>query len=112
MDRTSNFEESLDLGFQPSPSYVDQSDGSFTETASYSVFSQDSFAYSRTNSEASAFSECIDDNSYPEVSSPHCWRGLKSPARVALSRLSMKQLKHGMDEQIFDLGEVFTLSSC
>ncbi|KAK6162326.1 hypothetical protein DH2020_002167 [Rehmannia glutinosa] len=101
MDSISNSDENYELGYQPSPSSVDQS--LFTETTSYSTMSGDSFAYCRTNSEASAFSEHTDDNSYSDVASPHCWQGLKSPARAALSRLGMRQHKHGMDEEIMDL---------
>lgn len=92
-----------DMGYQPSLSSVDQTDH---ETTSYSMMSADSFAYCRTNSEASAFSEHTDDNSFSEVASPLSWQGLKSPARNALSRLGMRQHKHGVYEEIIDLGKV------
>ncbi|KAI3444544.1 hypothetical protein Pfo_001209 [Paulownia fortunei] len=103
MDIIPNSDENYDLAYEPSPSSVDQTDQSLTETTSYSIMSGDSFAYCRTNSEASGYSEHTDDNSYSEVASPLCWRGLKSPARAALSRLGMRQHKHGMDEEIMDL---------
>ncbi|KAL6499278.1 Rop guanine nucleotide exchange factor 3 [Orobanche hederae] len=100
----SNFVENYDLGYQNPPS-VDQS--LFAETTSCSITSFGSFAYFRTDSEASAFSEHTDDSSssssYSDVASPHCWRGLKSPARAALRKLGLRQHKHGMDEEILDL---------
>ncbi|KAL0464803.1 UNVERIFIED_CONTAM: Rop guanine nucleotide exchange factor 3 [Sesamum latifolium] len=97
---TSTSDENYELGYQPSPSSVDQTDQSLTDTTSCSIMSADSFAYCRTNSEASAFSEHTD--SFSEIASPS-WRGLKSPARAALSRLGMRQHKHGMDEEVMDL---------
>ncbi|KAL0397906.1 UNVERIFIED_CONTAM: Pentatricopeptide repeat-containing protein DOT4, chloroplastic [Sesamum calycinum] len=105
---TSTSDENYELGYQPSPSSVDQTDQSLTDTTSCSILSADSFAYCRTNSEASAFSEHTD--SFSEIASPS-WRGLKSPARAALSRLGMRQHKHGMDEEIMDLGELLYLVS-
>ncbi|KAK4483471.1 hypothetical protein RD792_010663 [Penstemon davidsonii] len=97
-----NTDENYELGYQPSLS--SSMDQSLTETTSYSVMSVDSFAYCRTNSEASAFSEHTDDHSFSEAaSSPHSWQGLKSPARLALSRLGMRQHTSGMDEEIMDL---------
>ncbi|KAG6434334.1 hypothetical protein SASPL_105959 [Salvia splendens] len=86
MESLSNSDESYDVGYQPSPSSADHS--------------LDSFAYCRTNSEASAFSE---DHSCFEPASPLSWQGLKSPARAALSRLGMRQHKHGLDDEIMDL---------
>lgn len=97
MDRISTSDENYDVGYEPSPSSVDQS---LTDATSYSL---DSFAYCRTNSEASAFS---DDHAYSDVASPLSWQGLKSPARAALSRLGMRQHKHGLDDEIMDLGEL------
>ncbi|CAA0842583.1 Rop guanine nucleotide exchange factor 3 [Striga hermonthica] len=108
MDSTSNSDDNYDMGYQPSPSSVYQTDQSpFTDTTSCSIMSAESFAYCRTNSEASgAFSEPTDDSnsySYSDVASPQCWQGLKSPARVALSKLGMRQHKHGVDDEIMDL---------
>ncbi|GER45256.1 Rop guanine nucleotide exchange factor [Striga asiatica] len=107
MDSTSNSDENYDMGYQPSPSSVYQTDQSpFTDTTSCSIMSAESFAYCRTNSEASAaFSEPTDDSiSYSDVASPQCWQGLKSPARAALSKLGTRQLhKHGVDDEIMDL---------
>ncbi|KAL8062693.1 hypothetical protein ABFS82_02G163300 [Erythranthe guttata] len=97
---TSTSDEKYEMGYQPSPSSVDQTDNS---TASYSVMSVESFAYYRSNSGASAFSEHTDDNSCSEIASPISWQGLKSPTRIALSRLGMRQLNHGMDEEVMDL---------
>ncbi|KAG8391832.1 hypothetical protein BUALT_Bualt01G0228000 [Buddleja alternifolia] len=95
MESVSNSDENYD-------SSLDQTDHqSITETTtmSYSIMSTDSSTYCRTNSEVSAFSEHTDDQS----ESPFSWQGLKSPARIALSRLGMRQHKHGMDEEIMDL---------
>ncbi|GER57442.1 Rop guanine nucleotide exchange factor [Striga asiatica] len=110
MDHISISDENCDLGHQFSPSNLDQIDQSpSTETSSHSIASADSFSYCRTNSEASAtFSEPTDDsNSYADVASPHSWQGLKSPVRAALSKLGMRQHKHGLDDEIMDLASVF-----
>lgn len=107
MDTASNSDESYDLGYQPSLSSVDQTDqSSLVEESRYSMVSGESCAYCRTNSEASGLS-C--DDSVSEVASPlSCsWKGLKSPARIALSRLGMRpHRKHGLDDEIMDLGEI------
>ncbi|XP_051147370.1 rop guanine nucleotide exchange factor 3-like isoform X2 [Andrographis paniculata] len=87
---TANSDENSEVGYQPSlSSSVDQSS---------SRISTESFAYCRTNSEtSSALSEL-------EPASPMSWQGLKSPARVALSRLGMRQhRRHGLDDEIMDL---------
>ncbi|KAL3649552.1 Rop guanine nucleotide exchange factor 3 [Castilleja foliolosa] len=100
MESLSISDEKYELGYEASQSSL------FTDTKSYSIISVDSFAYCRTSSEASAFSEQIDDNnSSSDVASPRFWKGLKSPARAALSRLGMSQQKHGngMDNEIMDL---------
>ncbi|KAK7292674.1 hypothetical protein RJT34_15525 [Clitoria ternatea] len=109
MDNSSNFDENSDVGYQPSPSSVDHNDHSITETAGYSPFSGDSFAYCRSNSEASNFSEPIDDNSYyasePSPSpSPSPWTAVKHGATQAtLSRLGMKQHRNSLDDKLDDL---------
>ncbi|XP_027336599.1 rop guanine nucleotide exchange factor 3-like [Abrus precatorius] len=100
MDNSSNFDENSDVGYQPSPSSVDQNDHSVTETAGYSPFSGDSFAYCRTNSEVSNFSEAIDDNSYASEPSPSVWTAIKhGGSHAALSRLGMKQHRHSLDDK-------------
>lgn len=107
MDNLSNSDENYDLGYQPSPSSLDQNDQSITETPGYSTFSGDSFAYCRTNSETSAFSEPIDDQSYSSEPSPSFWPGLKSGGvhnQAVLTRLGMKRHKnlvgdHKLDDQ-------------
>lgn len=93
-----NPDENYDLGYDPSGSSADQTDRS--------IHSNDSFAYSRTNSEVSAFTEHTDDT---DVASPYSWQGLKSPARLALSRLGMRQQKDGLDGEIMELGEFLSL---
>ncbi|KAK4379253.1 hypothetical protein RND71_001115 [Anisodus tanguticus] len=81
MDNISSPDESPDVGYgyQPSPS---------TETTGLSTLSGNSFAYCRTNSETSAFSEHTDENSCSETASPMSSRSLK-----VLSRLGMRQHK-------------------
>ncbi|KAL5572856.1 hypothetical protein UlMin_022453, partial [Ulmus minor] len=94
MENLSISDESYDLGYQPSPSSLDQNDQSTTETPGYSTLSGDSFAYCCSNSETSALSEPIDDQSYSGEPSPACWTGLKSGGgqnQAFLTRLGMKQ---------------------
>lgn len=108
MDNSSNFDENSNVGYQPSPSSVDQNDHSLTETAGYSPLSGDSFAYCRTNSEVSNFSEPIDDNSFASEPSPSRWTAVKPGAsQAALSRLGMKQHRHSLDDKpdVLDLLE-------
>ncbi|MCD9645526.1 Rop guanine nucleotide exchange factor 2 [Datura stramonium] len=98
MDNVSSPDESYDVGYgyQPSPSSVD--DQSPTETTGLSTLSGNSFAYCRTNSETSAFSEHTDENSWSETGSPMSSRGMKSPTRAVLSRLGMRQHKTIADD--------------
>ncbi|PON43032.1 PRONE domain containing protein [Parasponia andersonii] len=105
MDNLSNSDENYDLGYQPSPSSLDQNDQSTTETPGYSTFSGDSFAYCRTNSETSAFSEPIDDQSCSSEPSPSCWPSLKPGGvhnQAVLTRLGMKQHKNLVDDHKLD----------
>ncbi|XP_022872906.1 rop guanine nucleotide exchange factor 3-like isoform X2 [Olea europaea var. sylvestris] len=99
MDGILNSDENYEMGYYPSPSSMDQTDQSPTETPSYSILSRDSFAYCRTISETSTFSEHTDDNSYSEIASPLCWPGRKSPTRASLSRQGMSQHRHCLDEK-------------
>ncbi|KAL2461570.1 Rop guanine nucleotide exchange factor 3 [Abeliophyllum distichum] len=99
MDSISNSDENSDMGYQPSASSLDQTDQSPTETTSYSIQSGESFAYCRTSSVTSAFSEHTDDNSCSETASPNCWPGMKTPTRAALSRLGMKPHRYALDEK-------------
>lgn len=80
-----NSDNSYESGYQPSLSSTDQ---------------MESFAYCRTNSEVSGFS--TDDT---EAASQLSLQGLKSPARLALSKLGMRQnrTKDGLDEEVMDL---------
>ncbi|XP_048320673.1 rop guanine nucleotide exchange factor 3 isoform X2 [Ziziphus jujuba] len=96
MDNLSNPDENYDLGYQPSPSSLDQNDQSTTETPGYSTMSGDSFVYCRTNSETSAFCETISDQSCSGEASPSCWPDLKSGVhnQAVLTRLGMKQHKN------------------
>ncbi|XP_009621685.1 rop guanine nucleotide exchange factor 3-like [Nicotiana tomentosiformis] len=98
MENISSPDESPDVGYgyQPSPSSVD--DQSPTETTGFSTLSGYSFAYCRTNSETSAFSEHTDENSWSETGSPMSSRGMKSPTRAVLSRLGMRQHKTIADD--------------
>ncbi|KAG5142097.1 hypothetical protein JHK82_017792 [Glycine max] len=105
MDNSSNFDDNSDVGYQPSPSSVDQNDHSITENVGYSpLFSGESFAYCRSNSEVSNFSEPIDDNSFASEPSPSLWTPMKHGAsQAALSRLGVKQHRHSVDEKSDDL---------
>lgn len=110
MDSTPDSGESYDLGYQPSSSSVDQTDNSPTKSTVYSTISSISFMYSRTYSEASAFSEHTDDSSCSEMPSPVCWPAMKSPRQAALSKLGMGQHKHNTvdyadNQEPVDLGE-------
>lgn len=101
MDKPANFEENYDGGYQPSPCSVDQNDQSATGTTGYSTMSGDSFAYCRTNSEASNFSEPTDDNSSASEPSPSRWPAAKPGGNQAvLSRLGMK--RHSLDDKLED----------
>ncbi|KAI3449194.1 hypothetical protein Pfo_005859 [Paulownia fortunei] len=86
MDSISNSDENYDLGYQASHSSMGQTDQSFIENTSYSIIEWRLFRLP-----------------YFQAASPLCWQGLKFPARAALSRLGMRQYKHGMDEEILDL---------
>ena len=106
MDNSSNFDDNSDVGYQPSPSSVDQNDHSITENVGYSpLFSGESFAYCRSNSEVSNFSEPIDDNSFAsDQPSPSLWTTMKHGAsQASLSRLGMKQHRNSLDEKSDDL---------
>ncbi|KAI4355068.1 hypothetical protein L6164_003880 [Bauhinia variegata] len=90
MDTSSSFEESFDQ--------------SATETPGYSTMSGDSFAYCRTSSGTSNFSEHVDDNSFASESSPSRWTGVKPAANQAvLSRLGMKQRQQISDDKLDDI---------
>lgn len=78
MDRISNSDDNYEMGYQPSPSSLDQND-----------------SFCRTNSEVSAFSERTDDSSYCDTPSPVHWPAMKSPK---LSRLGMNQHNKNLEE--------------
>ncbi|KAF9613944.1 hypothetical protein IFM89_013479 [Coptis chinensis] len=78
----------------PSSSPGEQTDQSNVDTSGYSTLSgDDSFAYCRTSSEISTFSEPTDDNSCADGNSPLRWSISKSVARshAILTRIEMKQ---------------------
>ncbi|PHT40814.1 Rop guanine nucleotide exchange factor 2 [Capsicum baccatum] len=91
MDNVSSPDESYDVGYgyQASPSSVDDQSP---------TLSGNSFAYCRTSSETSAFSEHTDETSWSETGSPMSSRGMKSPTRAVLSRLGMRQHKTIADD--------------
>ncbi|KAA8520633.1 hypothetical protein F0562_014889 [Nyssa sinensis] len=100
MDKILISDENYDLGCHPSPYSVDQNDQSTTETTGYSTLSGDSFAYCRTNSETSVFSEpTADENTCSEAPSPSGWPVMKSPNQDVLSKLGKRQPKHVMDDK-------------
>ncbi|XP_050387358.1 rop guanine nucleotide exchange factor 3 [Argentina anserina] len=102
MDNSLNSDEIYDLGYQPSPSSMDQS------AAETSTMSGDSFLYRRTNSDVSAFSESIDDSSYSGEASPSCWPNVKSNTsnHAVLRRLEMKKRMDLADDKLEDLEAV------
>lgn len=84
---------------------VDQNDQPSTGTPAYSTMSTDSAtAYFRTNSNASVFSETVDDSSYSSEASPMHWPAEKSDRlnNPVLSKLRMKQHKHDMNKNYDD----------
>ncbi|KAM2157128.1 hypothetical protein ACFX1R_042736 [Malus domestica] len=98
MDNSPSYDEQYDLGYQPSPSSVDQTDHSLAETST----SGDSFMYRRTNSETSVFSESVDDSSYSGEASPWFYPNVKSN-QASLTRLGMKlHNKNASDETLQD----------
>ncbi|XP_061375207.1 rop guanine nucleotide exchange factor 2-like [Gastrolobium bilobum] len=93
MDKSSNFDENSYEGYHPSPSV----DHSATATPAFSTMSGDS------SSEASNFSEIVDESSYGSEPSPSQWRNVKPGAKHAvLSRLGMKLRKHSVDDTLDD----------
>ncbi|KAK6918381.1 PRONE domain [Dillenia turbinata] len=113
MDNFSNSEENYDLGYQPSPSSIDQIYRSSTETSGFSTMSGNSFCYYRTNSETSAFSETTDDNNYSSEPSPvHWWTSgskLVNRSQASLARLGIKQHKGSLDDAKSDDHEAVDL---
>ncbi|OMP00403.1 Plant specific Rop nucleotide exchanger, PRONE [Corchorus olitorius] len=109
MNNLLNSDENYDLGYQPSPSSIDQNDRSTTGTPVYSTMSGDSFAYCRTYSEISTFSDPVDDNS--SEASPSHWPAAK-PAiqnQAVLKRLGTKQRKSNGDEKQLDDNDLLEL---
>lgn len=90
MESAADTDESYDLGYQPSPSSVDQT--------SYSTISGDSFGYRRMYSEISASSELTYDSSYSDTPSPVCWPTMRSPDLAVLTRLGTGPRKLGMND--------------
>lgn len=93
-------DEGHNVEYQPSPSSVDETEKSPSETAVYSAIRADSFWYRRTFSDVSAFSEFTDDNSYSDSPSPVCWPAMKSPNQAVLTRLGMRRNKPSMDDSL------------
>ncbi|KAK1373909.1 Rop guanine nucleotide exchange factor 3 [Heracleum sosnowskyi] len=97
MEPKGDTDETHELDYQPSPSSVDETEKSPSETMVYSTIRADSFWYRRTFSDVSAFSEFTDDNSYSDSPSPACWPAMKSPNQAVLTRLGMRKNKLSMD---------------
>ncbi|CAL5331639.1 unnamed protein product [Camellia sinensis] len=95
MDNLSNSDENYDLGYQASPSSVDQTDNSPSGTTGFWTMSTDSFTYCRTNSEMSGCSQPTDDQSSPGTPSP-LWPLRKIPI---LSRLGIGQQKSRLGDK-------------
>ena len=124
MEKLDDFEETSDLGFESSTiSSLDQGaddhDHDHDESPTVnSTLSGNSFAYYRTNSETSAFSEQLtDDNNScsSETQSPVSWPATgRSPYRPALSRFGLVKPNHKFEtedkpesREPMDLGESF-----
>ncbi|GJX12915.1 Rop guanine nucleotide exchange factor 3-like protein [Tanacetum coccineum] len=105
MEKLEDFEE-IDLGFESSTiSSLDHGDDHDHETTTLnSTLSGRSFAYYRTSSEASTFSEQLtnDDSCSSDAQSPVCWPGsVRSPYRPALSRFgAMKPNKFDVEDKL------------
>ncbi|XP_024996921.1 rop guanine nucleotide exchange factor 3-like [Cynara cardunculus var. scolymus] len=99
MKKLEDLEEISDLGFDSSPISSVDHDQSPTVDSSCSV---NSFAYYRTNSETSAFSELLTDDSNScssEIQSPVCWPATgRSPFRPALSRFGRIRHNHKLQK--------------
>ncbi|KAL5727449.1 Rop guanine nucleotide exchange factor 3 [Ranunculus cassubicifolius] len=89
------------------PSLGNQTDQSPIDTPS-TVDTDESFAYCRTSSEVSGFSEHTDDHSGVDSSSPFRWSVSKSPTPI-LSKMGMKQrivdvvAKDPLDEEEYEM---------
>lgn len=93
--RAEEMDESSDLGYQPSLSSMDQNyQQSITEET-------DSFAYCRTYSETSGFSDPIDDNSSCSEPSPLNWEPEKS-RQALISRSATGKIRAGMLQKLDD----------
>ncbi|KAI8545118.1 hypothetical protein RHMOL_Rhmol07G0017800 [Rhododendron molle] len=98
MDSFSTSDENSHPGYQSSLSSTDQTDHSPTRTTLYSVLSTDSFAYYRTNSEISCFSELTTEESSDLETPSLAWLLTKSP------KLDRRGLAH-VDYDPVDLGD-------
>ncbi|KAL4361082.1 hypothetical protein GQ457_04G031510 [Hibiscus cannabinus] len=109
MENLSNSDENYDLGYQLSPSSLDQS---IPETPGYSTFSGGSFVYGRTYSGISAFSDPVDGHSCFSEASPFHWATTTRSAaqnQAVLSRIGTKQLENNADEKQLDYLESLEL---
>ncbi|PWA65810.1 RHO guanyl-nucleotide exchange factor 3 [Artemisia annua] len=111
MEKLEDFEEISDLGFESSTisslDHGDDHDHDHETTTLNSTLSGRSFAYYRTSSEASTFSEQLTNDDVNSCSSdaqsPVCWPAgsVRSPYRPALSRFGvMKVNKFDVDDKL------------
>lgn len=100
MESKADTDETHNVDYEPSPSSVDETEKSRSETMVYSTIRADSFWYRRTFSDVSAFSEFTDDNSYSDSPSPVCWPAVKSPNQAVLKRLGMQRNKLSMNDTL------------
>lgn len=118
MDNSFSSDENFDLGYQPSPSSIDQNDQSAAETPVYSTMSGDSLVYCRTYSQTSGFSDPTDDHTcYCSEPSPSHWPVNKSGGasnHPVLTRLGMKQHKNDKldDQESAEAGDFFFIFIC
>ncbi|GJT90610.1 Rop guanine nucleotide exchange factor 3-like protein [Tanacetum coccineum] len=109
MEKLEDFEE-IDLGFESSTisllDHRDDHDHDHETTTLNLTLSRRSFAYYRTSSEASTFSEQLTNDDLNSCSSdaqsPVCWPGsVRSPYRPALSRFGgMKPNKFDVEDRL------------
>ncbi|KAK8693521.1 hypothetical protein V6N13_071101 [Hibiscus sabdariffa] len=112
MENLSNSDKNYDLGYQLSPSSLDQIDQSIPETPGYSTFSGGSFVYGRTYSGISAFSDPVDGHSCFSEASPFHWATTTRSGvhnQAVLSRIGTKQLENNTDEKQLDYLESLEL---
>lgn len=110
MGKLQDLEEISDSGLESSSlSSMDRDNHDQSPTVD-STHSGNSFAYCRTNSETSAFSDQLTDDfnsCSSDTNSPVCWPvTVRSPYRPTLSRFGGIRHNHKLDQKPVDLGNL------